>query len=520
MKKYIKILFEQEKKIKILLIAYALYCSYQIGMSWDEGYYHEIGKINLKYLLSFGQIDEPFFMKERYSTLYWSISSLISQIFPNQIKLEVYHIINTFLGLMTIVGFYKIAKLLFNKEIAKISSMFLFFTPFFFGHLGINNKDIILAFAHIWIIYYIYKYTFFHLDLKNKLLVIFKISLLAALGTGIQLLFLGSLFPIIIIFLGLMMLKKQNFIVIFSDFLIFLVSFFTILVLFWVDTHSNIFIKPIEILIKSFSMKIGWPFNLVNGNYYFSDNLPYDYLLMNYVYKLPEYLIFLYLLSIPILFLNIEILKKKIIKNFKTLIFSIIFLLIYPSIITVIIPYSIYDGLRLFLWSTPYLVVVPAITAYVIFLNKSYFYNVIKALILILFVFHVFNFLTITPYHYTYLNLLSGKKENRYKKFENDYWSTSLKELILSSDLGDGKINFYSCGVSPELAKIYMKKKYKRSEYTTKRNASYIIMTNRSIFSKKDNKITNCYDEYTSENIHQVYRNGIILSAIKKINNE
>ena len=217
-------------------------------------------------------------MKERYSTLYWSVSSLVTQIFPGQFKLEVYHIINTLLGLMTIVGLYKITKFLFNKEIAKISSLFLFFTPFFFGHLAINNKDIILAFAHVWIIYYIYKYTFNHLDSK-KLVIIFKISLLAALGTGIQLLFLGSLIPIILIFLTVMLLKKENLKTIFFDFLIFLFSFLAILILFWVDTHSNIFLKPIEILIRSFSMKIGWPFNLVNGNYYFSNNLPYDYLL-------------------------------------------------------------------------------------------------------------------------------------------------------------------------------------------------------------------------------------------------
>ena len=70
------------------------------------------------------------------------------------------------------------------------------------------------------------------------------------------------------------------------------------------------------------------------------------------------------------------------------------------------------------------------------------------------------NFLTITPYHYTFLNYFSGNKELRYKKFENDYWSTSLKELILSSELGDGRITFYSCGVNPEIAKMYMKQKY------------------------------------------------------------
>ena len=188
-------MFEQERKIKFILITYTIYCAYIIGTSWDESYYHEIGKINLNYLLSFGIIDEPFQYKYRFSTLYWSISSLISQIFPNKFNLEIYHIINASMGLMTIVGLYKINKILFNKFIAKISSYLLFFIPFFFGHLAINNKDIILAFAHVWIIYYVYKYSFTNHELKKKILLIFKISVLSALGTGVQLLFLGSLIP-------------------------------------------------------------------------------------------------------------------------------------------------------------------------------------------------------------------------------------------------------------------------------------------------------------------------------------
>ena len=34
-------------------------------------------------------------MKDRFSTLYWSASSLINQIFPNQFEIEIFHIINT-----------------------------------------------------------------------------------------------------------------------------------------------------------------------------------------------------------------------------------------------------------------------------------------------------------------------------------------------------------------------------------------------------------------------------------------
>ena len=95
-------------------------------MSWDETYYHEIGEVNLKYLLSFGQINEAYLMKERFSTLYWSIASFINQIFPKKLELEIYHLINTFFGLMTIVGLYKINKILFNKEVARIASLFIF----------------------------------------------------------------------------------------------------------------------------------------------------------------------------------------------------------------------------------------------------------------------------------------------------------------------------------------------------------------------------------------------------------
>ena len=54
---------------------------------------------------------------------------------------------------------------------------------------------------------------------------------------------------------------------------------------------------------------------------------------------------------------------------------------------------------------------------------------------MIMFVHFIYIFITITPYQYTYLNLLNGKNEYRYKKFENDYWGISISELIKNSNL-------------------------------------------------------------------------------------
>ena len=242
---------KHETKVKYFLILYVFYCAIIIGQSWDEGYYHKIGKINLDYLLSFGLLENDFYSKYRFSTLYWSFSSLMSQLFPKSFQIEAYHLINATFGLLTIVGLYKITRIILNKEIAKISALILFFIPFFFGHLAINSKDTILAFSHVWIIYYLLKYINKSNDLNRRIYTILKLSVLSAIGTGIQLLFLGSMVPILILFLvNVVFFKKKSLKIVFLDIFLFLIFFYSILILFWVDTHNNIILKPINFFLK------------------------------------------------------------------------------------------------------------------------------------------------------------------------------------------------------------------------------------------------------------------------------
>ncbi len=517
MNKFYKLLSENEKIIRACTIVFTFYCAFKVGTSWDEKYYHLIGKINLDYLLSLGQIDQSFDQKYRYSTLYWSLSSLFSQIAPKKYSIEMHHIINSVFGLITIVGVSHVVKKLFNKTIANISCVFLFLIPFFFGHFAINNKDTIIAFAHVWIVYYLIKYSVKNFDNKSRLLLILKISILSALGTGIQLLFMGSLIPIIIIFfVYLFLFKDEKFRKIFLDIVIYIIFFYFTLVLFWVDAHSNILTLPLSFFIKTLSLDVGWAFNLTNGEYSLSKEVPNYYLLLNYLYKLPEFIIFLYLISLPIILIKIKKLKDSF-NNFSKKILFILGMLIFPNIVVVLIKYPIYDGLRLFLWVTPYLVLIPAISLFVILDNKNIFFKSLKIITIFLVIFHLYNFIKITPYHYTFLNFFAGDLDKRYKKFENDYWSVSLKELIFSSNLKGKKIKYYSCGVNASIAKTYMRQKYKNAEYTDKINANYIIMTNRTLYSEKNQSISNCYDEFDYENIAEVKRHGLILSAIKKV---
>ena len=214
----------------------------------------------------------------------------------------------------------------------------------FFWSFNINNKDVIVTFAHVWIVYYLIKYIIKNYNFKRRLFLISKISILSALGTGIQLLFLGSLMPLVIIFFSVLFFsKKLRSTEIILDFSIYIIFFYFVLILFWVDTHSNILVLPFSYFMETLSLKVGWPYNLVGGEYTFSNDVSSMYLLTNYLYKLPEFIIFLYFITFPILIYKHRRLKE-LFKNFNIKIMLIIILLVYPNLILIFINYSIYDG--------------------------------------------------------------------------------------------------------------------------------------------------------------------------------
>ena len=155
-------------------------------------------------------------------------------------------------------------------------------------------------------------------------------------------------------------------------------------------------------------------------------------------------------------------------------------LLIFPNLIQFIAPFTIYDGLRLFLWAIPYTCIIPALAIYYLIENFNYIRSkIVSILLLSFFIFYFYNFITITPYHYTYLNLFNGKKENRYKKFENDYWGTSLKELLNNVKFeNNNEIKIATCGINDSITKRYFKmiKSNLNYKFVAAEDADYILM--------------------------------------------
>ena len=514
----------------LILVVYGVYCAVTIGKNWDSFFFINIGKERLSYLLSFGQraLDEHYVAK-MYPGIYNTLSAFFLSIFPNNFELEGYHLLNFTTSFFAAVGLYKLTKKIFNNECAILAFFIFFLNPIFFGHMAINDRDTVVIFSNIWITYYIFKYLDFNFN-KNKKYV-YYIAVLLAIGLGVRFAFAVTLLPILLYCLYIIYKKKDlvKFKFIILDALkILLISIFFI-ILFWTSTHKNLITEPINLIMLSLNYGWGYPFTFFNGEIYEGQKIPLTYIIINLFYKTPEYIIFLILIFI-IFFKKINSFNSQKINSFLIKTTFVILNIILPTFLLMLNPFAIYDGFRLFLFILPYVSIIAAISTFYLYENIKIKIN--KALIVIttaLGFYYLFFFLSITPYHYTYVNLLSGKYSNANSRFENDYWGTSLKELVSKikknqSILSKNKIKLNVCGVSASTVKYYLKKNNLKNFKIVRENENpeFVILTNRvplSYNSKKDSKTHTCFSKFQGKNIISVKRNGLYLSAMKKIDN-
>ena len=454
--------------------------------------------------------------------------------FPKKYEIETLHLTNLLFSILTIFGISRISNELFNKKVGKIVFLLCFLNPVFFGHMAMNQKDMIVAFANIWSTYLIIKY------LKNQQInekrnrYVILGGLAVGLGLGVRIVFLGTLVPVILIsIIDILFLKKMaskkfsNKKLIVDVFKIFIIAYI-LMVSCWPETHQNIFVLPFKLFTESLTHPFGLPVGLLNGDFYNTAEAPKSYLIINLLYKLPEFILLSYLVFIYL------ILKNKIFfdlqfKFFNTKLVLILFIISFPSLLLLVSPYKIYDGLRFFLYLIPYICIIPGLAIYYLIIN--YKINISKILftgIFSLFAYYLLIFFSLTPYQYTYLNVLNGDFSKAHKKFENDYWTVSIKELVnqISNNedlLNNKELKLTFCGAIDDNVKLYLKKiknfQFKQVNWLTE-DYDYNIMTNRVIENSTgvDNLINSktCFDRFKGIDVIIVSRNGLVLSTLRK----
>ena len=533
-----------QKKFEISLIflfaIFAIYCSLSIGSSWDQDFVMTRGEERLKYLLSFGVYSSDLLWnrdtEDMLPGFFATFATLIKKMFPYKYEVESWHLINTTFSFLTFFGIYRITSILFNKQVGKIVFLFCFLNPIFFGHMAINSKDTIVALSNVWATYFFLKYITKQ-NLKNNCYkYVFLFALALGLGAGTRVAFPATLLPLLTFSLiDIFFLKKisninfsfKKFI---SHFAIVLVIAYFFVISCWPHVHSNIITGPFNKLLLS--MNLEWmPWMLFDGTFYSTHKLPLSYLFVSFFYKSPEFI----LATLIIAFYLLAFKRDFFIKNFNNFwikISLILLIILFPAFFFIMQPYNIYDGIRLFLYVVPYYNIIPGLVIY--YLLNNYRFIIPKTLLYfvsVLFVYYIYIFIIISPYHYTYLNIFTGKYSNAYEKFENDYWATSTKELvnkikkksIFNNPSETIKITF--CGAPHSLVKDDLKSiknlNYEEGDINSN-DFEYVIMTNRAIFKDKEKYAKNvktCFQKYQGKDLVAVKRNGLVLSILRKKNN-
>ena len=505
---------------------FSIYSAISIGFSWDEGAVITIAKSRLKYLFSFGSSTyEPLWFAKLYPGTYSVIAVFITQLFHKSYEIEVLHILNSLIGISAIFGISKIAKELFNKKVGYIVFVASFFNPVFFGHISMNERDLVIAFCNIWISYGLIKYFKYHYIKEKRSKFVITLGLLLGLGSSCRLSFAATLIPIFIfLIVDSLIFKKictKNIKItkLLKDIILSLfIAYFTIII-FWPEVYPNIFILPFTFFNETLTIILQntVPNGIINGEIFYTGNPPKNYILSLLFFKLPEYIIFSYVLFIFII-LKISLFFIRKFSNFYYKLILIILIIVFPNFLLIISPFPVYDNLRLFLFLIPYLTLIPGLAIYFLLENfKLKLNSVLGVIIALLFTYNLYSFFSLTPYQYTYLNFLNGKFSKSYDKFESDYWATSIKELLKKTDFkNDEQVKLAICGMPRERTKYYLKKfNFKNVKVVTPdEKYDYIMMTNRIYAIGKN--IKTCFDHYPGKIFSSVERRGLTISLIKE----
>ena len=200
------------------------------------------------------------------------------------------------------IFFYKILKNRFKNKFVCIFGLILFIlTPRLLGDSFWNNKDIVfLSFYTISIFFY------FKLIDKPSIKNILLFALFSAIGATVR--FAGIFLPMTLIFFYLIDKISDRNEISFKTLIIYSISFLTFLFIFWPNSWEN----TSAAFFSAFNLNMSWKGNInFLGEYYFSKNLPYYYLIFWIVISTP----IIHLLLFGIGFYNYS--KRLISRYFK-----------------------------------------------------------------------------------------------------------------------------------------------------------------------------------------------------------
>ena len=109
----------------LALFLYSSYCVTQLGMTWDVGFHHELGKARLDYLFSLGSdkasekilaSSESIWSHKFYPGVYATISTFFTFFLSKKYVIESIYLVNLIFSFLAVFGIQKLSsEFLINK---------------------------------------------------------------------------------------------------------------------------------------------------------------------------------------------------------------------------------------------------------------------------------------------------------------------------------------------------------------------------------------------------------------------
>ncbi|MBI4851188.1 MAG: tetratricopeptide repeat protein [Acidobacteria bacterium] len=525
------------KKIFFVLLAFMLvvmlFQSRNYGMNWDEYWFRDYGEKVFNFYSSFGQ-DQSFINQQRSTTYeivpyYGGMSeffgALLSKIFSSRDPYDNRHLVTAVFGFIAIVFCGLTAQVLSGWRSAILASSFLFVTPVFFANSMHNSKDVPFAAGYIVAIYFmmalIKEWPKF--DIKNAIGLAIGMSMAIGVRVGGVLLigYLGLFFIAKNLYFfkeGQYKSKEELLTQIKKGILpltLIVIAGYIGSLLFWPYALLN----PISVPMKA--LKIFSEINFFDSNGLFEGRWVHRWEIP--WYYIPKWIFIttpLFISLTPLVLVVLLLAKRgKLDKNQVLYQAMLLFTSVFPVAYIIFKQSNIFDGWRHTYFVYPPIVVVCAMLWNELFSFSKKQVSLILGIWLLIFTLEPFFFMIRNhPNEQFYFSPIIGGISGAFKKYEIDYYGTSLrgaiewlaktKEVIESKN----KLRVNSLYGEPNSAKHYIDK-YPQLVFVGHQEPSDYSLVLPSIAKHNNELLLNWPPPNT---IHQIKADGVPLIAIVK----
>ena len=492
------------------------------GVTWDEDVHTWYGVFVLDYYLSgFTDLRSLHWLDLfNYGAVFDTVAAALNKISPFG-TYETRHLLNGLVGVIGIVGTWKLGRALGGPRAGFIAALFLALTPNYYGQMFNNPKDIPFAAGAVWAIYYLVlvlsELPRPRLALVAKLGLACGLTLAVRIGGLLLLAYLGLFLALYVLWRGL---ETRRLAAVFVEsagcfwrvFLPVTLVAYPVMLLFWPWAQQSPIEHPLAAL-ATFSHET-FPFRtLFAGAYFPATDLPWTYLPVHILLALPELILSL-LVAAP--FVALWALWRDFGKWNRSAVLSrllIGFAILFPVSYAIVIKAVLFDGMRHFIFVLPLIAAASALVIDRVLdrIATPRLRRVAVAVFTAYGLLHVVIMARLHPDEYVYYNAFIGGTEGAQGLFKLDYWANSYAEAVhglrtylqaeYGADFVDHDFTVAVCG-PPGSAAYYFPPNF---IYTADRdNADFFIA-----FTKDD-----CDKSLPGKEIYRVERLDTLLSLV------